>query len=123
MNRIGQLHIVLDVSMADPLLNCCRRLFHQQWRKELATVMQQISLTTEGTLRLSPMVLDLGEITLAQFCERLISTLAAKLQPMMVGAVSDVGISLVETMDWTADLNVTLAVERGVEAGAPLWQC
>nr|WP_301303499.1 contractile injection system tape measure protein [Pseudomonas fluorescens] len=80
------MRIVLEVRMdlANPLLDRCRQLCHQQWRKELATLLQQMAQTVEGAVRLSPVVLDLGEIPLAQFdeqfCQRLLSALADKLQ-------------------------------------------
>lgn len=102
LNSIEQLRIVLDVGMdvADPLLEQSRRLFHQQWKKQLATLLQQFSEHTEGTVRLAPITLDLGEIPLAQFDaqfgERLLSGLAAKLRPMMVGSGAGNGVSLRE---------------------------
>lgn len=119
MNSVGKLRIILDVhlDLAEPLLKRCRRLFHQQWRRELATLMQPIG-EAAPPLRLPPMVLDLGEITLAQFdtqfCQRLLSALAAKLQPVMAGALLDSGVSPAGIADWPADSSIKLADERGM---------
>ncbi|MDI2146133.1 hypothetical protein KBJ94_29230 [Pseudomonas sp. ITA] len=96
MNRIEQLRIVLDAPMdvANPLLDRCRQRFNLQWRKALATLLQQMSPAVKGTIKVPLIELDLGEIPLAQFDEefgqRLLSALTAKLQSMMMG--SDAGV-------------------------------
>ncbi|TMU74661.1 hypothetical protein FGA82_21255 [Pseudomonas fluorescens] len=85
------------MDVADPVLEQCRRLFHQQWKKELATLLQQFSEHAEGTVRLPSITLDLGEIPLAQFeaqfSERLISALAAKLRPMRWEALANAEVT------------------------------
>jgi hypothetical protein len=122
VNRIGQLRIVLDVRMdlANPLLDRCRQLFHQQWRQELDTLLQQMAQTVEGAIRLSPVVLDLGEIPLAQFdeqfCQRLLSALADTLQPE--GARAAVSAPLTDTLGRPPESNGKRA-EPGMETAHP----
>ncbi|AMS13805.1 hypothetical protein A3218_05660 [Pseudomonas chlororaphis] len=76
------------MDIANPLLDRCRRLFHQQCRQDLATLLEQIGQTGEGAVEVSSIVLDLGEIPLTQFDDQfgrhLLSALAARLRPLMV---------------------------------------
>jgi len=106
------------MDVADPLLEQCRRLFHQQWKKQLATVLQQFSQPTEGTVRLAPITLDLGEIPLAQFDtqfgERLLSGLAAKLRPMMLASAANNAVPL--KAEGGSEVNGTTPVERHIQA-------
>jgi hypothetical protein len=96
------------MDVANPLLDRCRQLFHQQWRRELAILLQQTAETADRSLRLSSVVLDLGEIPLTHFdeyfCQRLLAALAGKLQSRM--AKTDLCVSLTDATGWPTVSNL-----------------